>query len=278
MSNRKQVLRTIEKKNNKELKTLAKWNDPLLETAKNCSADGVIRRHARDSYERDTLTHPLVSHGLMAAIFSELQQQPEEANSYAKLLGKYLLPLCSIEPQGDSVPCEIGSTQQVFCSDTEQYFIDALKQINEHKYFGQPRLSVYHNKEGLPVALRKGAEESSAILLQNVNVGRVFIPEGTFVGVCKDSRVELTGEVSAFDEDNYWLLSSYCIDDDFMIAPGRLSPWAHKSSALREVFSTERYTNLTLYYDDRSKQCAKHDIKKFKKASKKILEQTGIYN
>lgn len=278
MSRRTKVLKSLEKKNRDELRGIGELYAPLLKTARGCLAENVIYRKAQDSIDRDTSTHPRISHGLVAGVFSEMKQQPEKADSYAKLLGKFLLPLCSLEPQKNSIACEIGTTQQIFCPDSEEYFVNALTQIDSNTYFGQPRLSVYHDKDGEPVALRKSTQESSALLLRDASMGRLLIPRGTFVGICKDSQATLTGQKAVSDGNDAWELESYGIENGFTIAPGRLSPWAHKSPSDRAIFGITRYSNVTIFDSDRSKQCVKHDLKSFKKVSKKILQQIGIFN
>ncbi|MBP7820683.1 hypothetical protein KA043_01090 [Candidatus Saccharibacteria bacterium] len=276
MSTREKVVKNLNIANADELKHIRTVYEPMLKTARKCSAEDVIYTKAEDSFRRDTLVHPRISHDLIAGIFSKINQQPEYANNYAKLLGKYLLPLCSIEDPEYKFPCEMGTTHQVFCQDTEEYFVDSLVQVKANIFTGQPRLSVYHDEDGNPFAFRKSAQETSALLLQDTITENLHIPKGTYVGICKDNQAMQTGSKKMHDKYDSWLIESYCIDDGFKIAPGRLSPWAHNLETDRELFGIEKYRNIIMFNSYRSKQCAKYNLESFKKISGKILRQIGI--
>lgn len=276
MSSKEKVLNNLEQKNNDEVVWIHENYTPLLKTAKKCSAEDVIYSKAQDDFSRDTLTHPRVSHGLVAGIFSKMNQKPENAGNYAKLLGKYLLPLCAIDSPKHLTPCEIGASQQVFCPDAEDYFVDAIYQVNTNTYYGQPRLSVYHNESGVPIALRKSTQESSALLLQDTNMDNLYIPKGTYIDIFKDDRVTLSGHKTVSDGNDTWQLESYCIENGFTIAPGRLSPWAYSSAIDRKLFGVQKYRNVTIYDSARAKQCSEYNLSSFRKVSKKILQQIGI--
>ena len=259
-----------------DLTKIQRQYDAMLRTAKKCSAEAVIRGGARDNIGRDTTIFPMISHGLLAAIFAEMIEEPKRSERYSKLVGKYLLPQCGLGLSKDYFNCDIGRTYKHFCSDTEGYFVDVLTQIGSRTYSGQPRISVYHDENGAPIALRKSTQESSALLLMDARMGKLCIPMGTFVDIDHEDSATISGRINSTDGYNGWILESYSLDNRLTIAPGRLSPWAFESKKDRKIFGVRRYSNLTVLDRDRAKKCSKNNLGSFLKVSTHILELLGI--
>lgn len=276
MSSRKKVLKRLRRTNDNELDQIHERYNEIFKAARKCSAEDVIYANVHDNFNRESLTLPRISDGLVAGIFRKANLRPESSSRYAKLLAKFILPLCTFEPENSARSCKIGTKQFVFCPDAEGHFVDVVEQVDTRSYCGQPRISVYHDETGTPVVLRKSFEESSALLLQDVCAEDLRIPRGTFVGLADETQATLSGQKTMTDDDSTWELESYCIENEFAIAPGRLSPWAYNSALEREMFAIQRYANFTLFDSVRADQCSRHSLSSFRRVSIKILQETGI--
>jgi hypothetical protein len=167
------------------------------------------------------------------------------------------------------------------CSQAEDFFVLAVKQIGSNgRADDHDRISVYHNADGTPIALRKTKIESTALLLEPaVSPQLVPIPAGTVVHVGPNASYVKTGEFDYLDRRNrpktrYQTFEVGGEDTGLEVAPLRLSPWAYEDPLDRAVFAISRYnTGAEVQYDsDRAKLAQGFSIDDFRLAARSVMD------
>ncbi len=227
-----------------------------------------------NSYEPNLEEHPLPSHRLMRAIYTDIAEGREIPGTIKDAVKTIVFPSLGLKLPEESTELGLGSGSNHYCSNAEITNIDVIDQVKTGEDNGQSRLSIYWNDRG-PQLLRKKEEESSAIMLVNGQIDGIFVPKGTLVQVDKSMNSNLTGEFQF--PGNYSMIkyeSYYC--EKLTIAPGRLSPWVHsKEPDIKDYFSIIQRSQ-PIYNSARRKLISEVTMKNFLRTSKKVLELTGV--
>jgi len=161
------------------------------------------------------------------------------------------------------------------CPNAEDEFIKVYTQIQNGDEDGEhPIVSVIHQEDGTPVALRKYYDVSTALLLEDCQDEHgIPIPAGSIVQVPElNQELELSGKSGKFLSTLY---KSFKIPDGevFMCSPLRLSPWASRESADRAVFAVDddNMGALTVSHK-RLRHCCDYTISDFRDVAKQVIQ------
>lgn len=188
-----------------------------------------------------------------------------------------LLPLVGLG--SDLVPehsAKFGSVANVFCSEAEPWFADAIEQVRDPKQAFHDWISVYHTaseESPTPLLLSKSDEEASAITLVPIQIGKITLPAGTIVGV------DESYQRSEAKSDATGVFSSYTVDSDtpLFIEPGRISPWAYSNIHDRELFGVASRAGIVSgYWADRTRICAEYCLDDFRQAADTVMQFCGV--
>jgi len=227
-----------------------------------------------NSYEPNLEEHPLPSHRLMRAIYTDIAEGKEIPGTIKDAVKTIVLPSMGLKLPEEYTKLGLGSAGHHYCSNAEITNIDVIDQVKTGEDNGQSRLSIYWNDRG-PQLLRKKEEESSALMLVDGQIDGVFVPKGTFVQVDKLMNSNLTGEFEFPGNCSIIKYESYFCNE-LTVAPGRLSPWVHnKEPDIKDYFSIIQGSQ-PIYNSARRKLISEVTMKNFLRTSKKILELTGV--
>jgi hypothetical protein len=223
--------------------------------------------HERGSVASKT---PLPLHELLDAAFSDLYRVKRTAQ-ILDFVGSVVLPQIGIESLAPAVSGELHICTLVACRIAEGYFANTLRQMEGENPIGelQPRITVYYNGEGVPLALEKAALEKSALLLEPVVMGDITLPTGTIVSV--DPKIDKAKSGQARAGDNGFI--TYQVEDGgFDIMPGRLSPWAYDQAIDRSLFAISGGWAGSVNYDAKHGQMIEErTIEDFRQAAHKVM-------
>jgi hypothetical protein len=154
----------------------------------------------------------------------------------SNFIGNFILPMSGVSSTTHPIQGTLAGKDVAMCWDAEEYFNDCLTQINTGRYRLQTRISVYHDRQGTPLALRKHEATSSAITLVPVSIEGILVPPGSITGVGAHMNKVMTGVVQRDDAPTY---ATYLVNNPFAIRPQRLSPWAYDDPLDRSLYALE---------------------------------------
>ena len=180
--------------------------------------------------------------------------------------------MADIRLDGKKREAVLASSNKEFCQQAEGHFYDALNQLRTGEYSGQPKVSIYHDQDGKPLAIRKSSKESSALLLRDLTAEDIVVPKGSIVDIKKATVSTLTGSALNFDRSgSCWSVELYRIDGKPVIAPGRLSAWAYKDKNERRLFGVDLWGSEPRYNKRKGKLCKNSSLYDFVDASSEML-------
>jgi hypothetical protein len=194
------------------------------------------------------------------------------------LAGDILLPMSGVASMATPVEGTLAGRSVGACSDAEGYYHDCLSQINTGRYRWQQKVSVYHDRQGRPLALRKGSASSSAITLVPLSLSGIAVPPGTIGAIGPDMHNLPTG--TAQQRQHSAIYGTYMIDEGGLgMHPERLSPWAYDDPLDRAVFALD-YTGedekLASYIREHGRIVEGRTLDDFQEAAHKVMAMCGV--
>jgi hypothetical protein len=218
-----------------------------------------------------TYSNQRVSLRLTDSIYKVMRSNPEYVNNARKLLGEYLLPMCGITLSERAINANLGLSQYNFCAEAENQFHNSYSQATSDTNRSYFRISTYHDENGEPLIFRKDKTESSALLLQDFSVSGIPLPAGTIVDV-SGNIAEKSGEKVISGLTTYTSYESYLFTSDFLVAPGRISPWSHSNAIDKSFFAVERMFGEFRVDSERLDICTSLRLSDFRMAAERVIE------
>lgn len=224
-----------------------------------------IARGGRIPGERLTYATPRLS--LMA--IKVVMQATEQGESFGPL--HRLFKMAGIEIGDARHRARLGGSKVPACNAAEVHWKQTLGQINETQDPNQPRVSVYHDSTGLPLAIRKQREVPSALTLQPLEMNDVTLPSGTIVGIGLDANHYPTGSyrTATTRYDCYQVSVPPC-------RPSRLSAWAYDGPE-RALFACAMHMDRWVSYSaHRESMLTTVSIDDFRLAALTVMELCDV--
>ena len=215
-------------------------------------------------------TAPRPFHVLTKMAFKQIKNG-NNVDQVSQFLTDTLLPMARLGNLGAAHEAKIVNTPgRSMCRNAEQYYSDAVNQINTSRAGTQSWVGIYHDTDGMPLAFRKKWESSSAMTLTALSDGTTIVPAGTIVGI-PDSSGKKTGtdykthpfEVEAFE-----------VTGALDVVPLRLAAWAHPEALDRASFAIVDYGEG--YDKNRGDLITDLSLDSFRQAAGQVLALCGV--
>lgn len=247
------------------------FDSGILERATYLCRTSDIAQDIKDKTVKNTHIYPRLGLRLLSRAFEDLNKHGlTNKEMAAKFISKELLPLCGLDVADDAADMKIDISGGIrgACEQAEYYFKDSLSQIRSGHNKAQPRISVYHTPEGVPLALRKTSDESTALILESSAV----IPAGTIASVGPRMNSRISG-VRCFMHS---IFETYEVNEPLAILPIRLSAWAYENPLDRALFAVEHWEEEPHYDSERANIVKGACLADFKQASRQLMEMCGV--
>ena len=242
-------------------------------------AAGVLRTMSYyvECTQSDLGAYPLPSQKLIRHLSSSIPRVRDKKR--ASDAAKVLLDV-ALSNQGTSTDdCTLTGVNRayfghLYCVDAERHFSTALSFMRGGPHGSQRRISTYFDEAtGMPLAFRKGYDESTALLLRPVELEHgLVLPAGMIVGFGRGKRA---AEVRQYRGVT---ISAFPFKSSDGMEFGRLSAWAFDDSDTRRMFAltgTGWYGGLD-YDVARGRRLAGTTLEDFRHAASQILQMCEI--
>lgn len=218
--------------------------------------------------------HPRMGLQLLTAIMQQGNLVREYGEEHREMFEGFLLPTAGL-PDADGRHAVNGvydvNAEGLMCANGETYFGNTQRQATRPGYYGQPKISVYHTEEGLPVLLRKSREARTAMTLTDVALGPIVFPPGMIVRVAPSMNEERTGRKRGIRG----LRQTFAIDD-LHIRFARASAWAYPAPLDRALFAVSEAYNLYERVIEKLNMLTSLDLDDFRYAAERIMRSCGV--
>lgn len=218
---------------------------------------------------------PRISFHLFEEAFDDLRHYKNLKKSFGRLtqfVNGVVMPMAGISEPHSLVKGELSEVPAGACDKAEGFFVDALRQVNDSSYRGQPRISVYYSADGTPLAFRKAEDVSTALILEPTEINQVIVPAGTIAGVNSRMNWQQEGGVNVEGSAGSFSLSAYRVDGPVFLNPLRLSPWACDDVMDRSLFATYPTISGGMFYDRSKGEIAEtYSLNDFRTAAHRVI-------
>ena len=228
-------------------------------------------------------TIPTYGAELLASVWKDLHElvvenkrsNGPEFKHMARVVNKFILPIMGLEQQSSGLINKAvfaKDAEVAACEDAEEIFAATCWQINTGKYAGQDIISVYHDANNVPLALRKRSAASSAVTLEPLSLYDTIVPQGTIIGV--DGEHQVTRQ---YIEDRFEL-RTYLIGGAFSIHPVRLAPLAYEDPFDKAMFAQKRdRVDEKLFFDKtKAEAIDRYSLGSFRYAAEHVMQICGV--